>query len=97
MPSLASSNKSRKSQSKIKMTTEGFDSNDISKNLFHLPEVNGIFLNSVFSLNATKIENEVLGTSNGLSNQVFNLSKIPIVINNDNNNNTKYRTKSLDK
>jgi len=42
------------------------------------PLLSGVFLNAVRVVQATTIQNELLGSSNGRKNQVFRLSKTPV-------------------
>jgi hypothetical protein len=44
-----------------------------------LPYINGIFVNTVRSMNLTKIDEEIVGSSSGEQNQTFKFSKAPVV------------------
>jgi hypothetical protein len=44
-----------------------------------LPYINGLYLNVVPSVNLTKVKEEIIGSSNGERNQIFKLSKTPVV------------------
>lgn len=53
-----------------------------SNNAISLPKINALFLNTVLSINATKKEKQVLGSSNGQPNQSFALLDT-IILEND--------------
>jgi Baseplate J-like protein len=44
-----------------------------------LPLIRGLYLNAVPSMNLTKVEEEIIGSSNGEQNQSFKFSRTPVV------------------
>jgi Baseplate J-like protein len=47
-----------------------------------LPYINGLYLNTVSSVNLERIDGEIIGSSNGEQNQYFKFSKVPVVSSN---------------